>query len=100
MVGETDHFINVLRAAFACTVPKSTKRHFRPDCLFALLGSACVKAACKHVGEIDPWRQFHQHFRSSVFANNHMHIKIQTQTASRYQLQKTLFLGKLLVKGW
>jgi len=35
--------------------PKSTKRHWQLDCLFALLGSMCVKAVCKHVGEIDPW---------------------------------------------
>jgi len=28
------------------------------DCLFALLGFAGVKAACKHVGEIDPWCTF------------------------------------------
>jgi len=24
------------------------------DCLFAVLGSACIKALLKHVGEIDP----------------------------------------------
>ncbi len=33
--------------------PKSTKRHWRLDCLFALLRSASVKVACKHVCEID-----------------------------------------------
>ena len=30
------------------------QRHFWLDCLFALLGSTCVEAAGKHVGEIDP----------------------------------------------
>jgi len=30
------------------------KRHWWLDCLFALLGSAHVKALHKHVGEIDP----------------------------------------------
>jgi len=40
-------------ATFAHADPKSTKRHWLLDCLFALLGSVHVKAACKHVGEID-----------------------------------------------
>ncbi len=35
--------------------------------LFALLGSAHIKAACKQVGEIDPWDQYHQHFMSSFY---------------------------------
>jgi len=39
---------------FHTTNPKSAKRHQWLDCLFALLGSACVKTACKHVGDIDP----------------------------------------------
>jgi len=35
---------------------------------FALLGSACVKAVQKDVGEIDPFRsQFHQHFTCMFF---------------------------------
>jgi hypothetical protein len=34
---------------------------------FALLGSTRVKAAHKHVGEIDPWCQFHQRFLRAFF---------------------------------
>ena len=37
--------------------------------LFALLGSACMKTACKHVDEIDPWFQLHQHFTSRFFCS-------------------------------
>ncbi len=33
---------------------KSTKRQWWLDCIFALLGSSCVKALRKLVGEIDP----------------------------------------------
>ncbi len=43
-----------LRAAFTCADPKSAKRQSCYQCLFGLLGSAHVKSACKHVGEIDP----------------------------------------------
>ncbi len=46
-------FTNILQAAFMHGDPKSAKRHWWLDCLFALLGSECVKASCKHVGEID-----------------------------------------------
>jgi hypothetical protein len=48
-------FTNILQAAFMGTDPKSTKRHWRLDWIFALLGSAQVKAACKHVCKIDTW---------------------------------------------
>ncbi len=37
-------------------------------CLFAILGSASVKAD-QNVGEIDPCSQFHQHFTSSFCTN-------------------------------
>jgi len=46
--------INILKATFMLADPKSAKRHWRLDYLFALLVSACVKVAFKHVGEIDP----------------------------------------------
>jgi len=47
-------FTNILQSAFTRADPKSSKRHWWLDCLFALLESACAKAALKHVGEIDP----------------------------------------------
>ncbi len=40
------------------TDPKSAKRNWQLDLIFTLLGSGCVKAARKHVGEIDHWSLF------------------------------------------
>jgi len=40
------------------------KRCWQLEIFFTLLGSSCVKALSKHAGEIDPWSQFHQHFKS------------------------------------
>jgi len=54
------NFTNILRSAFACPYPTSTKRHWQLDCLFALLGSSSIKTAHKHIGEIDPNSQFLQ----------------------------------------
>ncbi len=47
------NFTYILQAAFMQTDPKSTKRHWWLDCLFALLGSAPIKVARKNVGEIE-----------------------------------------------
>jgi len=41
------NFINILRAAFMCTDPKSAKRTDDLIVIFVLSGSACVKAVCK-----------------------------------------------------
>ncbi len=48
------NFTNVSRATFVHEDPKSIKRHWLHDYLFALLGSASIKAAHKHVDEIEP----------------------------------------------
>jgi len=48
------NFTNVLRAAFTLKDPKSAKKTVKLSSFFALLGSALVKAARKHVDEIDP----------------------------------------------
>ncbi len=45
-------------ATFTNTDSKSAKRHWWLDCLFALLGSGHVKAALKHVGEIDNYSDY------------------------------------------
>ncbi len=52
-------FTNVLRVALMLEDPKYAKRHWLTlDCLFALLGSLRIIAACKHDGEIDSrWNQ-------------------------------------------
>jgi len=36
-------------------IPKAQKDTDDLTVFFTLLGSASVKSACKHVGEIDPW---------------------------------------------
>ena len=43
-----------LHAAFTRADPKSEKKTSHVMQLFALSGSACIKAARKHVDEIDP----------------------------------------------
>ena len=48
------NFTNVLQAAFTCPDPKSAKKDSQVKQLFALLGSAHVKSARKHLDEIDP----------------------------------------------
>ena len=47
------NFTNILRVAFTHTDPKSAKKTVKSTIFFALSGS--VKAAHKHVNEIDPW---------------------------------------------
>ena len=51
------NFTIILQAAFTHADPKSAKKDSQVKQLFALLGSASVKAACKHVDEIDPRRR-------------------------------------------
>jgi len=51
------NFTNVLLAAFTHVDPKPTDT-VELDSLLMLLGSACVKAAHKHVGEIKPRELF------------------------------------------
>jgi len=48
------NFINILHKAFNQVDPKSVKIQSICQHLLALLGSAGIKAARKHVGEIDP----------------------------------------------
>jgi len=48
------NFINILLKAFTLADPKSAKKHSQIISLF-LCFWGCVKAAHKHVGEIDPW---------------------------------------------
>ncbi len=48
------NFNNELLAVFTLVDPKSTKRHWWLECLYALLGYAHVKALLKKIDEIDP----------------------------------------------
>ncbi len=58
------NFINVLRAAFTWADPKSAKRYWRFDCIFALFGSACVKASSKMLVKSTPGGQELPNIRS------------------------------------
>jgi len=46
------NFINLLRAAFACTDLKNAKKTVKLSVFFALLGSAHTKAACRTLMEL------------------------------------------------
>jgi len=48
------YFTKILRSAFRCSDPKSAKKTDGLTVCFVLLGSTCIKAAQKNVGEIDP----------------------------------------------
>jgi len=54
-------FANILRAAFICADPKSTKNAVKLSVFFEHLRSACIKPLSKHADEIDPRCQIHQH---------------------------------------
>ncbi len=58
------NFANILRKAFKLVVPKSAKMTVISN--FERLGSKSIKAASKHIGEIDPSNQMRQHFMSSI----------------------------------
>ena len=53
-ISEKVNFTNILRAAFTHADPKIAKKDIQLKQLFLLSGSACVKAARKHVDKIDP----------------------------------------------
>ena len=48
------NFINILRVAFTRANPKSAKKTVKSSSFFALLGSACVKAACRTLMKCSP----------------------------------------------
>jgi len=60
--------------------PKSAKWYWHLDYLFGLLGSARVKAVCKHVCKIDPWYPIIlPQFLSSLILHS---IKLELTTTS------------------
>ena len=54
------NFSNVLTSSFYIHKSKKHQKLLELTVFLALLGSACVKAACKHVGEIDPRFRFYK----------------------------------------
>ena len=48
------NFTNILRSAFYARRSQKCKKDSQLKQLFVYLGSAGVKAACKHIDEIDP----------------------------------------------
>ena len=56
------HYLNqsqnaqhLVKFLFCCQRSQKCKKDSQLKKLFALLGSACIKAALKHLDEIDPW---------------------------------------------
>ncbi len=71
------NFNIILPAAFTLVDPKSAKRDLWHDCLFALLGSAFVKAVHKNVGEIDPRKQSYKNtfvWKMTKFASDSLTV--------------------------
>ncbi len=60
-------FTYVLLKALACIDPKSAKDNDDLTVINGLLEFVHVKGLRKHVGEIDIWSQFHQHFTRTFF---------------------------------
>ncbi len=85
------NFINVLWAAFAPVDPKSVKRYWQLDWTLTLLGATCTKAAHKFVGEINPRRQFHQHFLLAAFAQIFFQQKITKPNCNLRKAAKKTF---------
>jgi hypothetical protein len=54
LLGPGVNFINVLREAFTCQIPESVTFQLSHQCLFTLLGSACIKAARKTLMKLTP----------------------------------------------
>jgi len=53
------NFINILRVAFACADPESSKKTENLTVFFALLGSAPLKAACRALMKLTPGLSLH-----------------------------------------
>jgi len=90
-------FINIFWTAFVRTDPETSKRHWRLDCLFVLLGSMHIKVVSKDVDEIDPQCQFHQHFTCS-FCSRGAQKRKMTVKLSVFLLFQDLRTKKLCVK--
>ena len=72
--------------------PKAQKKDNQVKQLFALSGSADIKAVCKNV---DPWCQFHQRITSSFFVRM---LKV-TYNVRTKKLQKRAFVRKSCSKN-
>jgi len=89
------YLTNILWTAFICADPKSSKRHWWLNCLFGLLGSAFVKAACKHVDEIASCGQFHQHVYERLFRTNSTFAQKSCQTNCTNHFCMKFMLGSI-----
>ena len=76
-------FTKILRAAFTHTDPKSAKKDSQLKQLFALLGSAEVKAARKHSDEID-------HMTTKKL--NHIYEKSEQELSTNISFRPTYLL--------
>jgi len=76
-------------------IPKAPKKNtVKLSVFFILLGFACVKATCKHVGEIDPISHLKQSF-TVVFDTNGTVAKDRQGTNFEIFLAKNAIIGPL-----
>jgi len=87
-----------MRSFYTCRYQRR-KNDSQVNSHFLLLGSTRIKVAHKHVGEIDPWCQFHQHFYERIFRTNIVSAAFTTYM----QLEKDaemMFVRKMRVLRW
>ena len=91
------NFTNILRAAFRCADPKSTKKTVKLSSFFALLGSAPAKAAHRMWVKLTPRCQFYPHFTSSIFVQKSFEQLFSTYISGLYLFAARKLAQKLLV---
>jgi len=74
-------FTNIYKQLLCVKIKKAQEDTDDLTFYFVLLGSLRIKAAPKHVGEINHWHQFHQHTTHDFFVQ-----KCCTQFFSNYSL--------------
>ncbi len=87
-------FTRVLWEAFFACRSKKTQMTVDLTIFFVLLGSVLLTAVSKHVCEIEPRCQFHQHSMSSFYAHRSRKYK------KDWQLYFFALLGSALVKSY
>jgi len=76
------NFTNVLGSAFMPKDPESARGQSSHH-VFSILRSSCGKTTPKKVGEIEPSRQFHQHFTRAFFVRNFFWRQSQNVTRKK-----------------
>jgi hypothetical protein len=94
------NIINVLLANLCLQISKAKKTD-NLTTFGVLLGSGCVKAVHKHVGEIDTWLQFHQNFTLALFRTKVLctAFLLNYSLAKEYLCKSCKMLMKLTTDG-